>query len=235
MCMCSLCVCMCVCMQVNFKCEPFWHDHFLNSVLCLCIIFPDMWMTGLNVNIANSLVNEWMHVFAAFPDYVPVMQQFACSLRDAVPVYSTVAIYRDFCSPLKKIFAMIYCWKTKWKQKSSTSFFFLFFFSPPFLSLLSKLQAEFALCYTCLPIYLLFTWTFVYHTDRDRINRVFLFVFIAGAEDSLQACVTFESFEGRHFLLCCFWCFYDLNKPSTYCVKPSESTGSKGSHPERVN
>lgn len=102
MCMCSLCVCMCVCMQVNFKCEPFWHDHFLKSVLCLCIIFPDMWLTGLNVNIANSLVNEWMHVFAAFPDYVPVMQQFACSLRDAVPVYSTVAIYRDFCSPLKK-------------------------------------------------------------------------------------------------------------------------------------
>ena len=97
-CMCSLCVCMCVCTWVNFKCEPFWHDQFLNSILCLRIIFQDMWLTGLNVSIANSFVNEWMHVFAVFPDYVPVMQQFACSLWDAVPVYSTVAIYRDFCS-----------------------------------------------------------------------------------------------------------------------------------------
>lgn len=116
-------------------------------------------------------VNEWMHVFAAFPDYVPVMQQFACSLWDAVPVYSTVPIYREFCSPLKKSLQ----WFTVEKLNESKSLqlpFFLFFFF--------KFQAEFALCYTCLPIYFLFTWTFVYHTDRDRINRVFLFFLLLG-------------------------------------------------------
>ena len=70
--------------------------------------------------------------------------------------------------------------------------------------------------------------------QTDRISSVFLF-FIVGAENSLQACVNFESCEGRIFFIVLFWCFYDLSKPTTYCVKPSESTGSEGSHPERVN
>ena len=49
--------------------------------------------------------------------------------------------------------------------------------------------------------------------QTDRISSVF-FKIIVGAENSLQACVNFESCEGRvFFLLCCFGVFMTWVNP----------------------
>ena len=68
--------------------------------------------------------------------------------------------------------------------------------------LVSKFQAEFALFYTCFLLAVCLDICLSYRQGQNQWS----FLFIVGAEDSLQAYVAFGSSEGRH-LLCCFGVF----------------------------